>query len=981
MSSKNCNLFAFSLAFLFIVSLCLPASAQSGRQRPRNEPPRSNTPPAKQPISKVPESDNKNKNTSNPTPGRVMVPSGAAIIKEEHAGVTSRYLFKNGITLIVREDHSSPIAAATVYVKVGTANEPEAQVGVARVVGRLLAESRASRGGEDPLRQARTQGAVLKNQTDYEATTFSLLGSANKFIKLLELQFKNIQQRSFTVEEVLRAAKLVAQDDRLKLDDPLSYSHQRVQQAAFAAAGSEALSPVEERLVSKEQAQAFYDRYYRANNIIVSVVGDVLADQVRLATQQFLGAMTAGETPTVTAGSALEGSSHVRYLSEKGDLNQTVVSVGYRVPGVKEKEAGVFEVLRTLLTKGRGALLPQALIEPSFASRVAADYIVTNKGGLFVFQMQVNADRLVKAEEALLEKIETIRRVIPSPGELQRAKSLLEKQYYDRTMSLTELAGQLAFWEARGGYKNFDTYLQRINTVNGEQIQQLAAQYFIFNRSVVHEYEPRNAPPRIAGGDPNYTPERFEAFINVLVPRTHKEIVEKDEIVAAPETIVAKQGRERREQETEGGFILELQPQPVRDFSTLRGPRAFVREDQSRPLLAVGVYFLGGRLLENQANSGITELMLRTMLRGTQRQNGTEMAMVLEQLGGELKIVNEPDFFGYTLEVLSRNSEQAMKMLIDIIESPAFDKGEFAREKASLVAATRALRDDGRHRPEQLLHSALYGIHPYGLPQFGLDNSIEKLTENDISEWYQRSVKRHLPLVVIVGDTEGSALVGRFLADGFPRRDIDKTLTVPVVAAKNAASDQVEQRERRQTTQVIGFSGPEGKSPDTYAFEVFHQIVAGPGGRLLTNLQQQELSFDVAVKTQMRQQRSSLLIYISSVPDQEQRARTLVEEEFRRLAAAPFADDEIEAGRNCAAAAALDELHKHGNRAIAYARQVFFGLSAADIDNLTEKFQTVTKEDMRRVVQAYFQPERRAVGVLRASPPPAVQGATAPAQK
>src|SRR5262249_20196277 len=213
--------------------------------------------------------------------------------------------------------------------------------------------------------------------------------------------------------------------------------------------------------------------------------------------------------------------------------------------------------------------------------------------------------------------------------------------------------------------KNFDNYIQAVKAVTGEQIQQLAEQYFAFNNAAVHEYEPRNAPSRIPGTDATYTLERFEAFMNVLAPRTHKEIVSKDEIVRADETPMAKQGPPRNEQVTEGGFIVELLPQPVRDFSTLHGPRAYVREDQSRPLLAVGIYFLGGRLLETESNSGITELMLRMMLQGTQRKSGSELIFNLEQLGADIKIVNEPDFFGYTLETLSRNSEAALKTLID----------------------------------------------------------------------------------------------------------------------------------------------------------------------------------------------------------------------------------------------------------------------------------------------------------------------------
>jgi zinc protease len=975
MTIRNHKALYISLLFItFFIATGQIVGAQSGRQRPRQEPEQKKPADSKKSDPADKRSSTPSASQANRPPGRVLVPGGAAIVNEEHSGVTSRYVFKNGITLVVREDHALPIASSVVYVKAGVGSEPENQAGAARVVARLLAESYAGRAGENLLRELRRQGGILKSKTDFDSTTYTLLGPAGSFAKLLEFHVKSLTKRNFTTEEVTSAANLVAQANKLKLDDSLKYSEQRVIQASFTPLNEISIAAVETGLIAKEQAQAFYDQNYISGNIIIAVAGDVNVDAVRLVVQQYLGDLRSGNAHSKATAAAAPTQTEARYFEERADISQTVVSVAYPVPGLKDKDSATFEVLSAMLTFGRGAVLPQVL-ESAFTSKVSARYTASNKGGLFIFQVQASPDKLAKAEEILFETIENLRRVIFSPGELQRAKSLLEKQYYDRTLSSTELVGQLAFWEARGGYKNFDNYMQRINGVTAEQIQQLAAQHFSFKTSVVHEYQPRGASSRIPNTDPVYTPERFRAFVNVLVPRTHKDLVEKDEITYAPETPVAKQGKEKREEVMEAGFIIGLVPQPIKDFSTLHGPRAFVREDQSRPLLSMGVYFQGGRLLETEGNNGITELMLRAMLDGTQRLSGSALALKLEQLGAEIKVVNNPDFFGFTLEVLSRNSEEAIKTVIDILESPTFDKDAFIREKASLLNAARAMRDDSQQRPIELFHTALYGSHPYGLPRLGREGSIQSLTETDVANWYQRFVRRQLPLVVFVGDTEGSALVGRFVASGFARRaEVDSSLSVPVVPASNSAPDRIEQRDRRQTAQVLGFSGPDGKSTDNYVVEVIRQIVDGPGGRFLTNLQQQGLSFDLNAEIENRQQRSSFLVYVNSAPEQEKRARSLIEEEFKRLVSSPPSEEEIEAGRNCAIAATIEDLHDHGRRAVAYARNVFFGLPAADIDNLPDKFGAINKEAVRKVLQTYFLPDRLAAGVLRAN-----SSSTAPA--
>lgn len=928
--------------------------AQSGRQRPRTEPPPRPTPTKPSEPGKTETPTKSTNETSRPT--KILVPAGAALIKEEHAGVTSRYLFKNGLTLVVREDHSVPIVGSAIYVKSGAASEPEGQAGIARVVARLVGET--SQTVQANLRELRKNGAITEIETDFESTTFKLLGSSTKFGKLLEHQFSVVQNRAFSAEDVTRVAKLVSQEEKARLDDPLGYGQQRLLQTAFAQAS------VTTGSITKEQVQNFYDKHYTGTNIIVSVVGDVSPDQVRLLVQQFLGSLKVGSSDTKLAKAEVANESAFQYLDERSDLNQTVVSVGYRVPGLSDKDSAVFELLKAMLIKGRGSLFQQTIVDKSFASSVNANYLASNKGGLFVFQIQTVPERLVKAEEALFTQIESIRRLIASQGELQRAKTILEKDYYDQTLKLDDLAHQLAFWESRGGYKNYDTYLQRLKGITGEQVQQLAAQFFGLKSAIVHEFQPKNAPARLAGTDPIYTAERFQSFMAVLVPRINRDSVGKEEIVYAPETPVVKQGTARQEQATEGIFILGLIPQPVKDFSTLNGPKALVREDQSRPLLSVGFYFQGGRLIENDENRGITELMLRSILRGTQREVGTDIAFKLEQLGASVKIVNEADFFGFTLDVLSRNSEQALKTLIDLIEAPAFDKDQFAVEKAGLLASIKASLDDPKERPLELLDASLYGSHPYGSGRYGTEKSIEKLSEEDIASWYQKLMKRQFPLAVLVGDTDGSSLVGRLLARSFSRRELDKSLQIPNIPTKPTAKDRIEERERRQTILAVGLGGPDGRNNDRYAFEVVRQILAGVGGRMTSALLQ-ENSFDLKVESEERLQQTRLSIYITASPEQEQKARAFVEEQIKRLTTELPSDEEIEQGKNRAAALAANSLRNHSERALTYARMTIFAQAAADVDLMAEKFFAVSKDDIRRVIQTYFTPDRLATGIVK----------------
>src|SRR4051812_42445823 len=109
------------LLSLFLLNFNLVVFAQSGRGR---KPPESGKteepPPQQQPTNTGP------------------VPDGGRIVKQEGDGVNSRFVLKNGLTIIIREAQSVPLAAIVTYVKGGAASEDDNTKGVSRLISNLL---------------------------------------------------------------------------------------------------------------------------------------------------------------------------------------------------------------------------------------------------------------------------------------------------------------------------------------------------------------------------------------------------------------------------------------------------------------------------------------------------------------------------------------------------------------------------------------------------------------------------------------------------------------------------------------------------------------------------------------------------------------------------------------------------------------------------------------------------------------------------
>ena len=359
--------------------------------------------------------------------------------------------------------------------------------------------------------------------------------------------------------------------------------------------------------------------------------------------------------------------------------------------------------------------------------------------------------------------------------------------------------------------------------------------------------------------------------------------------------------------------------------------------------------------------------MLRAMLKSTTTRKGDLIAQELESYGGQLHLVNEPDFFGFTLDVLSRNGEAAVHLLLDIIENPFFGKEEIAREKAILLAGQLAARNDDALRSTELLWASLYPGHPYGLPRYGLAEAVKDLNEEKLEAWHNKTVKRQYPLVVLVGDTDGSALVSRIFSEGLKRGDLDKSLKVSLPNTYSAPEEKIEQRQRALTTQAIGFRTPSAipLEANPAASRAANQADDQAVLTMLAAMAMTDHSSadSVMIKNDARAAAGIFIAQFASLPENEAKAREALQAELQKLSAAPPSDDQFEQGRNAAIGRYAIMLQQHPLRAMEYARAIVFNRPVSDVESQPDSLRGVKKADIKRVAEKLNQPGR---GVVRA---------------
>ncbi|HEU0177133.1 MAG TPA: pitrilysin family protein [Blastocatellia bacterium] len=983
------------------------ALAQSGRGRPPAQ-------PAPKPTPKP----------NTPATGVIGVPEGGKLKAHELDGAISRAVLINGLTVIIRERHSSPLVAVNVSVKAGLINDPDDLVGMSRLTRYMILKGTAKHPGAAVDRDVATLGGVLNSETGYDLTSYSLIAPSESYQAMVELLADLIKNPAFKSEDVKGAAQLALLESRREQDDADRAAVEKLFATAFTAnplKRGAAVSDTFPSRATRDQTMAFYQNFYQPANTVVTIVGDIFAlkalGQIQVNFGDFKKAAgnqqpapgpnapgtdaakttaanskpspapadnkntgrPADQPPTQPASIHNQGpqsaiieeppQDKLRYGNSRADMSETILTVGYHTPTLKaDKEAATLQMMAAVLGLGQGSRLWQGLREgqssrdkSSVVFEIEANQLSLPGAGMFVARMRVDPGRIDRAEAEFFREIEGFRRELIGDAELARARVMLEKEYLDTVSRYEAEAATLARYQIQSGdHKLFDKILKQIRAVTAQEIQQAAAKYLTMANASVNEYESAKAISR------SFTPEKFTELILTFEPKAAQPI--KPEEVKPAVALKAFQQGEERGQGSEGqNVVIASVPLPVKDFSVLRGPRAYVREDKAYPKISVGVYFQGGRLIEDKTTSGMTELMLRSMLKSTTTRKFDLIAHELESYGGKIRIVNEPDFFGFTLDVMSRNAENSVKLLLDVIENPFFDKVEVARERDALIADQARQRDDSRQRSIELMWDSLYPGHPYGLPRFGMAEVVKGANEEKLEAWHAKTVKRQFPLVIIVGDTDGSALVSRIFSEGLKRNELDKTIKANLPNTYATPDDKIEQRLRQASELATGFRSPQfppEKQNDQLALAMLGTMASS--GKLIEELRDKlSLTDDVSLVSDQRLASGVFLAQIATLPENEQRAREALQAALGGLAAAQPSDDEFEQARNAEIGRYAIALEDHNARTLEYARAVIFGLKPTDVEAQPDLIRAVKKADIKRVAESIVKPDMAGHGIVR----------------
>lgn len=395
----------------------------------------------------------------------------------------NKYQLSNGLKVITHFDDSTPIVAFNLLYNVGARDENPEKTGFAHLFEHLMFGGSINIPNfDEPLQRVGGENNAFTNNdvTNYYITlpkenieTAFWLESD----RMLSLAFseKSLEvQRNVVIEEFRQRYLNQPYGDVWLHLRPLAY---KVHPYQWATIGKD-ISHIEN--ATMQDVKDFFFSYYRPNNAILVVAGNISHEEVIQLSEKWFGNIPAGEIKERNLPQEPQ-QTEARKLTIERDVPANAIYKAYHICKRTDNDFYIFDLISDILSRGNSSRFYQSLIkQQKLFSEIDAYVTGDLDPGLFVISGKLSEGvSFGKAEQAILNEIHKLQTEIINDKDLQKLKNNVESNHVFGQMSVLNKAMALAFAELMGDIDLVNNEIDKYRAITSQQIKDKATQFLI----------------------------------------------------------------------------------------------------------------------------------------------------------------------------------------------------------------------------------------------------------------------------------------------------------------------------------------------------------------------------------------------------------------------------------------------------------------------------------------------------------------------
>lgn len=438
----------------------------------------------------------------------LMLQSGwvHAETRSKLARTTFETTLKNGLKVIIREDHRSPMVMTQIWYRVGSSDESGNLLGISHVLEHMMFKGTQKVPNDEFTRLSRMYGGRINASTFTNYTNYYQLYPKTYLPMALELEADRMSNLLLRQQDFDPEIKVVMEERRLRTDDnPRSLAFERFKWITYPT--SHYRQPVIGHMknlqnLQLEDVKKWYRDWYSPNNALLVIVGDVDAEQTVLQVQKYFADIPARKTPP--RNDVLEfdriGYRHMELNFPVKVPNLFMAwNVRSLVTAKNPQDAYALTIIRNILDSGISSRLQDRLVrDKKILTAVSVSYDPYSRGDslLSISALPVDGKSLSEAEQAIQTEIELLKTELIQPEEVARVTA---KYVSNLIYSQDDIAGQarmIGNLEINGlSFRLMDELPKHFETVTPQDIQRVANAYFSRDNLSTLYLSPENKAP------------------------------------------------------------------------------------------------------------------------------------------------------------------------------------------------------------------------------------------------------------------------------------------------------------------------------------------------------------------------------------------------------------------------------------------------------------------------------------------------------
>ncbi|MBS1850879.1 MAG: insulinase family protein [Acidobacteria bacterium] len=381
--------------------------------------------------------------------------------------------------------------------------------------------------------------------------------------------------------------------------------------------------------------------------------------------------------------------------------------------------------------------------------------------------------------------------------------------------------------------------------------------------------------------------------------------------------------------------------------------------------VSIGIWIKSGSRDEDLQWNGISHFIEHMVFKGTQHRSAEDIARQVDSIGGNMDAFTAKECICFNMKVLDEHLPVALDILSDLVLHPVFADDDIARERGVIMEEIKMDEDNPDYLVHEIFMQNFWKDHPLGKPILGTKDTVKKFDRGPVHGFYQQ---RFIPGNIII------CAAGHLKHQQFV--DLVSRHFEPMKATQNGfhsstpdTTARIILRNKKALEQVqicVGVPSHPIAHERRYASYVLNTLLGGGmSSRLFQNIRERQgLAYAIYSDLNPYRDTGCLSVYAGTSRESAGKVVQSIVSEFHQLKSTPVPAEELRRAKDQMKGSLMLSLESSTARMSNLARQEMYFEKFYTLDELIEKIEAVTIEDLQTLANEFFQTESIAVTVL-----------------